>query len=40
MIEAGVRAYYALGEIREPEDVVSLIFEAMATAERRATVGP
>lgn len=34
MREAGVAAYYALGEIREPEDIAELIYEAMATAER------
>lgn len=34
MIEAGVEAYYQLGEIREPEDIVALIYEAMAIAER------
>lgn len=37
MIEAGVRAYYRMGEILEPEDIVSLIYEAMAIAERRAS---
>ena len=40
MIEAGVAAYYALGEIREPEDVVALIFEAMATAGKPSAAQP
>jgi hypothetical protein len=32
MIAAGVKAYYELGEVREPEDIVELIYEAMAIA--------
>jgi hypothetical protein len=34
MIAAGVEAYYGLGDIREPEDIVELIFEAMIIAKR------
>lgn len=35
MIEAGVHAYYSLGDMREAEDAVILIFEAMTIAGRR-----
>ena len=34
MIEARVKAYYSLGDMRETEDAVILIFEAMAIAGR------